>query len=375
MQAPKRILLVISNLTYGGAERQVVEIANGLDRARYDVHVCILSNHAPLASALNDPSRLHRIPKHNKFDVSVVLRLAGLMRKLKTDVVHGFLFDAEIASRLAGKLAGVRTVIGSERNSSHNYKRLNLLAYRWTSRLMTVCVANSEAGRRFNQQTFGLPDDSYRVVYNGVDIERFRPRSKPDARAHLGLSGDNFVIGMIGSFKRQKNHPYILRTIAELARQRQDFYLLLVGTTVFEGDADSAAYFASIQEMISAMGLTDRVKLAGARDDVERVINACDITVLPSLFEGTPNVVLESLASGVPVVATDVADNRTLIPEGKVGFVVGLEEEAVFAGKIASLLEDDELRGAMSVSARQWVEERFSVQTMVNNMARVYDSV
>ncbi len=369
-----RVLLVISNLGYGGAERQVIEIANGLGAHDIEGHVCILSSHAPMASALvGSEHRLHRIEKHNRFDISVVWRLARLMKALDVDVVHGFLFDAEIATRLAARLAGVSYVVGSERNSVHNYKAINYWAYRLTSPLMSVCVANSEAGKRFNMTQFGLPEERYRVVYNGVDTARFQPRDQGPAREALGIEGEGLVVGMVGSFKRQKNHGYLLRVVGRLAAQGIDFQLLLVGTTIFEGDSESEAYFRGIETMINEMALGDRVRLLGPRTDVETVYNACDVTVLPSLFEGTPNVALESLASGVPVIATDVSDNAIVIPDGEVGFIVGLEDEEAFANRLRELLVDGELRQRFGDAARALIMKRFSQAIMVENMVRVYE--
>lgn len=366
------LMLVISNLTYGGAERQVVELANQLDKSRFNVHICILSTHAPLAEGLSGDVVLHKIPKHTKFDIGVVFKLASLMRKLSINVVHGFLYDAEIATRLAGKLAGVDVVVGSERNSSHDYGTLKLKVYRLTSRLMSVCVANSETGKRYNMSMCGLNDARYRVVYNGVDTERFQPRSKTEARTKLDLPNDRFVMGMVGSFKRQKNHPYLIETLARLKTTRSDFCMVIVGTTIFEGDDDSADYFAALNDLIVEHELTQHVRLIGARSDVETVYNACDITLLPSLFEGTPNVALESLSSGVPVIATDVSDNSIVIPDQQVGFIVPLAEPDIFAERIHTLLGSDAMREHYSTSARNLIESRFSVPTMVDNMAAIY---
>jgi hypothetical protein len=114
---PIRALIVISNLEYGGAQRQVVEMANNVDPRRIELHLGSLSDYVPLASDLADRSRLHVIEKRFKFDLSVVARLARLLRSVDAHVVHGYLFDAEIATRLAGRLAGTPLVVGSERNT------------------------------------------------------------------------------------------------------------------------------------------------------------------------------------------------------------------------------------------------------------------
>ena len=126
---------------YGGAQRQVIELANAAPPSRMDVQVCTLSPYVPLASQLVDHKRrLHLITKKFKFDVSVIPRLAWLMRRLKIDVVQSYLFDAEIAVRLAGRAAGIALVVGSERNTDYRPKRRHLIAYRLTARCVDLII-------------------------------------------------------------------------------------------------------------------------------------------------------------------------------------------------------------------------------------------
>ena len=200
-------VLVISNLEYGGAQRQVVELANNIDRARFDIHVCSLSKYIPLGSQLRDSDRrLHVIRKNWKFDITVVPRLAWLLRALKADIVHGYLFDAEIAARLAGRLAGTRAIIGSERNTDHYLKRRQLVVYRLTRGCVDLTIANSNAGAAYNGRMLGYDASHYRVVHNGVNTAAFVPQDGKAIRRGLGIGEDERVVGFFASFKQQKNH-------------------------------------------------------------------------------------------------------------------------------------------------------------------------
>jgi glycosyltransferase involved in cell wall biosynthesis len=371
--APIRVALVISNLEYGGAQRQVVELANHLDRSEYEIHVCSLSPYVPLARDLKDATeRLYILSKRCKFDVSVIWRLASWLRRIRADVVHSYLFDANVIARLAGRLAGVGAVIGSERNTDYHLKRRQLWGYWATGRCSDMIIANSRAGAEFNRRMLGHPLEHYRVVHNGVDTMRFRPQPRTSIREQLRLPADVPVVGMFASFKAQKNHPLLLEAARRVLDRRGDVKFLLVGDGLYEARLGSDTYKTRVAEMIEALGLSRACVLAGNRDDVEHVYCACDLTVLPSLFEGTPNVLLESMSCGVPVVATDVADNATIAPDGRVGFIVPSGDAAALADRLLRLIEDRELCRRFGVAARAWIESEFSTARLAEKTGAVY---
>ncbi len=370
-----KLLLVISNLEYGGAQRQVVELANHLDHARLNVHVCSLSRYVPLANALKDPERrLHVINKAFKFDLTVVPRLARLLRSVGADVIHSYLFDAEIAARLAGRLAGTRVIVGSERNTDYTLKRRQLIAYRLTRNCVDVIVANSRAGADFNSRMLGHDPRLYRVVHNGVDTKRFCTGDGGAVRCELDIRPDEQVVGMFASFKQQKNQPLFLAAAKRVLGRFPKTRLLLVGEELYQGMHGSDEYRHGVYRLIDDLGLRERCVLPGNRDDVERLYRACDVTVLPSLFEGTPNVALESMACGVPVVATDVSDNSYIIPHGRVGYVVPPGDEDALAERICRLLENTAERLEMGQRAREWVAKEFSITRLAERTAEVYET-
>jgi glycosyltransferase involved in cell wall biosynthesis len=370
------VAIVISNLEFGGAQQQIVELANNLDAERFIVHVISLADFIPLASNLQIPtSRLHVIRKRWKYDFGVPFRLASLLRTIDANIVHGFLFDAEIACRLAARLAGVSVNIGSERNCDYSRKKVQLLAYRLTKSLQTTCVANSNAGATFNSTMLGYPIDHYIVVHNGVNTRRFKPGDGAGVRNRHGVAPDEIVIGVFGSFKAQKNHKLFFRAAAILASRYRNLRFLLVGDQLHGGMHGSDLYKEEVDALVDELAIRDLCIFAGNREDVEEYYRACDLTVLSSLHEGMPNVVLESLASGVPVVATDVADNAILIPDGEVGFLVPSNDLDRLVGQVATLVENRSERERMSERAVTWIKEQFSAQKMAQKMAQGYDAL
>lgn len=372
-QLPHILAIVIDNLEYGGAQRQVVELANHLDPSHFDVHICALSDYVPLAEALTDRERrLHVIAKRGKYDVTVVPRLAILLYRLKADIVHGYLFASEIAARLAGRLARTPLIFGSERNTDYLLKRRQLLTYRLTRGCMDLVVANSHCGADFDCRLFGYHPSQCRVIHNGVDTQRFRPHDERALRRELGICDDELVVGMFASFKKQKNHAMFLGAARLVLERLPQTRLLLVGDELHGGLYGSDAYKREVDRLVDELNLRERCLFLGNRLDVDRLYCVCDLTVLSSFFEGTPNVALESMACGVPVIATQVSDNVQVIPDGRVGYTVPLGDEEALCERICELLQDGALRRQMGLEARAWAESEFSILRLVEKTAHVY---
>ncbi len=370
---PIRVVLVIDDLEYGGAQRQVVELANNMDRDRFDVHVCTLSEYVPLVGQLVDPERrLHTVVKKNRLDFLAVARLARLLKALRADIVQSYLFGADIASRLAGRLAHTPLIVGSERNAGYSPKARHVLAYRLTRKCVDLTIANSRAGAEFNSKMYGQPAADYRVVYNGVNTERFKPRCGTAMRKELGIPATNQVVGVFASFKPQKNHSMLLRAFKKVLESSPQTSLLLVGDRLYGGMKGTSEYHTKMEALIDELGIGPRCVFVGNRSDVERMYPACDVTVLSSLYEGTPNVLLESMACGVPVVATDVSDNAYAVKEGQTGFLVRLDDTEGMANRIETLLGDAALRKHMGENAGTWVREEFSLAQLARKTENIY---
>jgi glycosyltransferase involved in cell wall biosynthesis len=369
---PPRVLIVISNLGFGGAERQVVEFANNADPSELDLQLCSLSTNVPLAAQLRDPARLHIIPKRGKYDLRVVLGLARLLREQRIDIVHGYLFDAEIAAALAGRLAGTKAIVGSERSSMYSLSRVKRLAYRLARGCFDRIIANSSAGAQFNRRALGHASEKYRIVRNGVDVQRFHPMDRLAARTALGIGTQEKVVGMFATFKWQKNHALLLRAAKLLLPQCPELRLLFVGDTLGGNWEGSSDYAQSVHTLADELGLRAVCTFLGNRTDLPQLYSACDVTVLPSLLEGTPNAVLESMACGCPVIATDVGDNAIVAPHRRVGLIVPLGDPPALAAAILEVLNDPVWRAQMARDAREWAEREFSLNALSAGMLRVY---
>jgi len=371
--SPVGLMVLISSLERGGAERQVTELVRRIDRRRFVPTVCSLSSLVPLADRLPNPAaELVVVEKRSKFDWSVIGRVAQIMRERRTRVVHAFHFEAEMVARLAARRAGVPVVIASERNTDYRRPLIQTVGQRLTISRVDFVIANSEAGKRFTMKTLGLAGDRIRVIRSAVDVDRFRPLDASELRRSLHLDADAPVVGMVASFKRQKNHGDFFRMAQAVARRFPKARFACVGAPLRDNLQGADDYYREVTALAAAAKLGDRLLLLGSRDDMPTVYSMLQVKVLPSSREGTPNAVLEAMACGVPVVVTDVADNAHIVPDGDVGFVVPVGDVEALTDRVGRLLGDEALRARLAGNARARVEREFSPARMVRDTEAVY---
>lgn len=372
---PISVMLIIGSLEYGGAERQVVEMVRTWDRKRVRPVICSLSPRVPLADLLeNREAELEIVEKRSRFDVTTIPRIASVMRRRRIDVVHAFLFDAEIAARFAALLARVPVVIASERNTDYERPLLHKFFHALTRPLYHAMIANSQAGKDFDIRTLGLPPDMIHVIHNGVDIVKFRVNrdSGNAVRKELGIPPAAAVVGIVASFKRQKRHEDFLQMAAGVLSSRPNTWFVIAGETLVGNQQGSDDYHSEIRNLVRQLGIEQKCLFVGARKDIPAIYNACDVTVLPSSREGTPNVLLESMASGIPVVATEIADNSRIVKQGATGYLVSVGDVPGLIRHVGQLLDNPEKRLEMGEAARQWVAEGFSFATAARKTEEVY---
>ncbi len=363
------VMLLTSSLERGGAERQAVALANGLDPTRFRVHVCSLSPDNPLATDLSSPERFHVVKKRWKYDASLVVRMAHLLKQLRIDVIHSFLYDAEIVGRLAGRLAGISAVICSNRCPHLGRAKFKLWFARATSGCFDMMVANSWAGREFEISRQGVNPAKLAVIHNGVDIERFQPIDAARQRAALGVSADAKVVGMFAHFRGNKNHVMFLEAAVRASRVCPEAVFICVGKP--DGESSDTLHGAA-KRLVEERGIAERVLFLGERNDVAELYNICDIKVLASFYEGTANVLLEAMACGLPIIATDAGDNARVAIDGETGFVVNVDDVDALTDRLQRLLQDDLLVERMGRAGRVRVEQEFSIPAMARRTGELY---
>lgn len=328
-----RVLYLIKALGPGGAEQLLLTHLKFIDRSKYDVHVAHVFNLDGqfYEDVIGACDRIVRLSRRNNPGSFGVLRLARLLLTERFDIVH-------IHSPLLGSMARLilrlrrraarPVVVTTEHLVWRGYHRATRLINRLSIRFDDWVFAVSPEVR---QSMVVKHPERVEVLAHGVDLSVFRPDPGRGLgeRDRLGIDHDSFVIGTIANYRPQKNHELVLAIAAELERDRTSFTWVLAGSGPLE---------STIRSRIEQLGLGDCVRLLGIADDSAALLNAIDVFVLTSLWEGLPVVLMEALASGLPIVASDVEGIHDAVHGSESAVLLDLGPSAV--GDFRDVLSD-----------------------------------
>ncbi|MCB1748973.1 MAG: TIGR03088 family PEP-CTERM/XrtA system glycosyltransferase [Gammaproteobacteria bacterium] len=368
---------VLFRFDIGGLENGVVNLINRMPAARYRHAIVCLKDYSPefFARVRREDVEIFALDKQPGHDLGLLRRLYATFRTLRPTIVHSRNFsglDAQLPALLAGVPCRVHGEHGWDHLDLGGVNRKHQL-YRWAHRpLIDLFVPLSRQIEAYLHEQIGVPARRLRRICNGVDVARFQPREAAagDARLDGRARAGDVVVGTVGRLQPVKDQVTLVRAFAAVTRARpalrERLHLVLLG----EGPSRT-----DIEQAVAAEGIADRTWLAGARDDVPRLMREFDVFVLPSLAEGISNTILEALASGLPVIATAVGGNPELVAEGDNGALVPPGDVAALAAALEPLVSDDALRRARAARARATALAEFSLETMVGNYLAMYDEV
>lgn len=362
-----RILFIINSLIYGGAETQVIRLGKELASRGHTLVIYTLNLDNPRISELENCNiQIIQDNKSSKLDLGLVLRMRRFGVGFRADIVQGFLYDGDLYARIAFFGTGI-PVLNSERNDNYHFTFQQLLGIYLTRTFANGLVANTHAGAAFAGKYFRLPAENIHVVWNGIDLESIDKRCQGDV-AHLRqtfFSDLNIKIAcLVGMIRPEKDYCLAIKVAKALTEQYRDWKVLLVGDCL----PQTQAYKNDVLKLFESMDLEGRVSFAGLRRDSIEIIKACDVLFSTSMHEGFPNVVLESMVVGTPVVSTDYSDIKKILPES--WQVIRTRQPDDIAQAIIRAYSERDL---ISRKQRKWVEENASISRSADVLLNVYN--
>ena len=358
-----RVMHVVFGFHPGGMELGVLKLVNGLDPRRIRSAVCSTQGARELAPMLAPQVAFFELQRRAGNDPRLVWDLCRLFRRERPHIVHTHAWGTLLEGLIAARLARVPIVVHGEHGTLQLHARQRVCQrYAW-SRVDRLLSVSSRLAERMAHEV-GFPLNRIQTIRNGVDLSRFAGNiSHSEARRVLNLPAEGTVVGAVGRLVPVKDHLGLLETAALLGRDGLRPVVVIAGDGPLRADIENRA---------AALGINHQVRLLGHRQDIDTVLAALDVFVLPSRSEGLSNTILEAMAASVPVVATRVGGADEMVEDDATGILVPAASPPALAAALARLLQDPELRLAMGRAGRARVEREFDLLKTVRQYEGLY---
>lgn len=363
------ILLVVDQLgrTLGGGERIVLRMAALLPRFGYRASILTFAaDDASPALTAPAPCPMYLLPLSSTYDMAALraaFALRSFIRRENVRIVQTFFESSDIWAGTVTKAMSRAKLIWSRRDMGILRTRKHHLAYKLLARMPDRVFAVSEQVRQHCIGLDGIRPERVLTVYNGLDVGKW---SSPQRSART--AGSPRIVAL-GNVRRVKGHDVLIRAAAILAQTVPEFEIEIVGQIL------EAEFYSELQQLTRELGLEKQVHFPGGTENPAPVLGAADLFVLPSRSEGFSNVLVEAMAAGLPVVATDVGGNAEAIEDGKTGLIVPTEDANALAAAMARLLLDPAEAERMGDAGKRRAEELFTTSAMMEKTTSTYDQL
>lgn len=366
MKPAPLVVHLIYRFDFGGLETLVAECINRMPAQQYRHAVVCLTGYTDFARKISRPDvEIIALDKPPGLALGTHFKLWKLLRRLKPAVLHSYnLAAVEYActAALAGVPVRVHAEHGRDAGDPHGLNRKHNLLRRGVTPFIDRYIPVSDDLQRWLRQVVGVPDAKTLMIANGVDTDRFRPSVR--------AARDEFVIGTVGRIQDVKNQSGLIDAFILLREmlpaERDRLRLAIVG---------DGPLLSKITEKVAAAGLQEVVWLPGSRTDIAELMAGFDVFALPSIAEGTPVTILEAMACGLPVVASNVGGIPEVVEQQASGLLVPPSDAAALAAALARYVQDPQLAARHGAAGRLRVERSNSIAAMVAGYAGLYDTL
>ncbi len=376
MEEKIKILYIIDYLygwSGGGTETHLSYLTHLLDKKKYECRIIAFdTGETPLTKKIKENGiEIIHIPVGKYYTPHALrqaFKICRLIKKSEIDFVQTFHFKSDTYGALIAKMSSARKIVSSKRDVGDRKSKWHFWLNRLISRYIDGFIVVADTVGDVVRKKEKVPGYKIRTIYNGVDIDKFVPPSVDEyslARRYLGISGDDFVVGMVAVFRPEKNHDILFKAIENVSKSIDRIKLINVG---------GGPLMEHYKEYCKKNGLIGKVIFTGPTSDVKQYLAAFDVACLvPGSNEGFSNSVLEKMAMGLPLIVTDVGGNAEAVRDGYNGLVIPPRDADALAVALVEMNRDPEKRKQMGKNSRLRAEQEFSVGKMIKNHEEYYE--
>jgi len=353
-----KVCFIIGTLEVGGTEKQLYLLLKNMDKSKFSPFVISLRD-GRMRNDFQQISTLYILNKKYKFDVTSFLTLVKVILKEKPDIVHTFLFTSNTWGRLAAILTGVPVIIASERSMDIWKKKFHFFIDTVLGFFTDAIICNSIVVKEFYEKKLGPVSRKLTVIRNGIEWQQFNIENQAHPK-------NEKIIFTASRLAPEKGIEYLIQAIKILSARMNNMKLLVAG----EGPLKTR-----LEYLVEQQGIKEIVTFLGYQENVSKYISQADVVVLPSLWEGLPNILLEAMAMKKPVVATAVGGTKEIVRDGENGFLVRPKDAKALAEAIQKILQDINLAINFGESGYRFVRENFDLFLMVSSYEKLYQKL
>ena len=362
------VMQVVHDLNFGGMQRVVVDLCLNIDPSRFKMHVCCLGDLGPNTEELEHKGiPIFLVKKRPGLDYLLPFKLRKLFLRRKIQIVHTHGINPFFYGTIGAILAKVPVKIQTDHaRGAFPVARKEMISEMVLSWFVNRIVAVSEGVKSDLVKYEHISLEKIQVIYNGIDESKFRVKiDKKKKREEFSIRVYDKVIGVGVRLSEQKGIKYLIEAVSLTAKPFPSIKLLIIG----DGECRTG-----LEKLASDCGIPDKVIFTGFRSDIPELLQIIDVYALPSLWEGHPLVLLEAMAAGKPIVATDIPGNRETVSNGHTGLLVPPKDSSALADALRTLLKNEKLRNDIGINGYEKFKERFVVGRIVEEYQELYEN-
>lgn len=361
-----KLLHVVYSLAMGGMENLVLELCLRIKKDCIQQSVCCLTGDGDLSAKFKEAGiKVIYLQKKEGFSFFLPLRVAQLCRREEIDIVHTHDGAANLYGSLGARLVGVKKVFNTEHGGIYFDTKRKKIFNRFLVMLndSMVCVSQRVKSDLIGM---GIPESKLKVISNGIDLERFKVNIDKNAkRISLGLGVKDFVICSVGRLSKEKNHVLLIKAIRSIISRIPETKVLIIGAGPLRSILENCVKEAKLQDV---------VRLLGKREDVAEILSISDCFAHTSNYESFGLVILEAMASGIPVIATDAGGIKEIVKNNETGILIPKDNFNALIDAIFSIKYNPSYTQNMVLQAKECVRNNFSIERMIFKYTDLYRS-